>query len=85
LTETATDLYGGNGHAEGELHSEFTKDVNSHGSGCTFASAVAAGLAKGLEIETALKEAKKFISGSLKHNLKLENDIHLIDHFWQKT
>jgi hydroxymethylpyrimidine/phosphomethylpyrimidine kinase len=38
---------------------------NTHGTGCTFASAIAAGLAKGLSLEQAAREAKVYISGAI--------------------
>lgn len=34
---------------------------NTHGTGCTLSSAVAANLAKGMELDTAVKEAKNYI------------------------
>lgn len=36
-----------------------------HGSGCTMASALAAGLAAGLELEAAMKQAEQFLGGAL--------------------
>ncbi len=39
---------------------------NSHGTGCSLSSAICAGLARGLELETAVKNAKAFITGALK-------------------
>ncbi|MGD0417959.1 MAG: bifunctional hydroxymethylpyrimidine kinase/phosphomethylpyrimidine kinase [Xanthobacteraceae bacterium] len=38
---------------------------NTHGTGCTFASAIAAGLAKGLSLEDAAKEAKSYVSAAI--------------------
>jgi hydroxymethylpyrimidine/phosphomethylpyrimidine kinase len=38
---------------------------NTHGTGCTLASAVAAGLAKGLELEAAAKEAKHYVTAAI--------------------
>lgn len=39
---------------------------NSHGTGCTLSSAIAAGLARGLALEEAVKQAKTYIIGALK-------------------
>jgi len=38
---------------------------NTHGTGCTFASAIAAGLAKGLSLEQAAREAKVCVSAAI--------------------
>jgi hydroxymethylpyrimidine/phosphomethylpyrimidine kinase len=38
---------------------------NTHGTGCTFASAIAAGLAKGLQLDEAVREAKTYISAAI--------------------
>lgn len=38
---------------------------NTHGTGCTLSSAIAAGLAKGLELSAAVREAKAFVSAAI--------------------
>jgi hydroxymethylpyrimidine/phosphomethylpyrimidine kinase len=38
---------------------------NTHGTGCTFSSAIAAGLAKGLSLEQAANEAKAYVSAAI--------------------
>ncbi len=38
---------------------------NTHGTGCTFSSAIAAGLAKGLPLEQASREAKIYVSAAI--------------------
>ena len=38
---------------------------NTHGTGCTLASALAAGLAKGLSLEQAVREAKSYVSAAI--------------------
>ena len=49
------------GAAVRELSAPRIETVNNHGSGCSFASAVAAGLATGLEVWSALEQAKRFV------------------------
>jgi hydroxymethylpyrimidine/phosphomethylpyrimidine kinase len=44
---------------------------NTHGTGCTLSSAIASNLAKGLPLEEAVSEAKRYISGALAANLDL--------------
>lgn len=38
---------------------------NTHGTGCTLSSAIAANLAKGFDLDTSVKHAKEYISGAL--------------------
>ena len=38
---------------------------NTHGTGCSLSSAIAAGLAKGEELETAVRHAKAWISAAI--------------------
>lgn len=38
---------------------------NTHGTGCSLSSAIAAGLAKGEELETAVRHAKDFVSAAI--------------------
>jgi hydroxymethylpyrimidine/phosphomethylpyrimidine kinase len=44
---------------------------NTHGSGCVFSAAIAAGLAKGQDPLTAVRAAKAFIGGAIEHSLDL--------------
>ncbi|WP_409968532.1 bifunctional hydroxymethylpyrimidine kinase/phosphomethylpyrimidine kinase [Bengtsoniella intestinalis] len=44
---------------------------NTHGTGCTLSSAIAANLAKGYGLETAVHKAKAYISGALEAMLDL--------------
>jgi hydroxymethylpyrimidine/phosphomethylpyrimidine kinase len=38
---------------------------NTHGTGCTLSSAIAAGLAKGLDLKTAAREAKAYVTAAI--------------------
>lgn len=53
------------------FHGERIENPNTHGTGCTLSSAIASNLAKGLNLEEAVNEAKKYISGALKDGLDL--------------
>lgn len=48
-----------------ELPSTRVDTPNSHGTGCTLSSAVCAGLARGLDLASAVKDAKTYIMGAL--------------------
>ena len=55
---------------EGEL-----LDIKSHGSGCSFASAVACNLAMGVDFFESVKRAKEFIEISLKSSYKIGHGV----------
>jgi hydroxymethylpyrimidine/phosphomethylpyrimidine kinase len=38
---------------------------NTHGTGCSLSSAIAAGLAKGEDLETAVRQAKAWVSAAI--------------------
>ena len=44
---------------------------NTHGTGCTLSSAIAANLAKGYDLESSVQRAKDYISGALAYMLDL--------------
>ena len=57
-----------------ELHWFYGKRIenpNTHGTGCTLSSAIASGLAKGYDLQTAVQGAKNYISGALAAMLDL--------------
>lgn len=53
------------------FYGERIANENTHGTGCTLSSAIAANLAKGLELEDAIAKAKSYISGALSSFLNL--------------
>jgi len=62
--EDAVDvLYDGASYTEVRVPRITTK--NTHGTGCTFASALAAELAKGHAMEDALRRAKSYLTAAL--------------------
>lgn len=54
---------------------------NTHGTGCTFASAIAAELAKGKSVPEAVRAAKEFITIALRHSLPLGRGHGPTNHF----
>ncbi len=62
---------------------EMIPGVNNHGSGCTLASAIAAELAKGINLRDAIARAKEYLYHSLKTSHTLKEDVQVINHFWQ--
>jgi hydroxymethylpyrimidine/phosphomethylpyrimidine kinase len=54
-----------------ELEGRRIDTRNTHGSGCAFSAAIAAGLAKGDDPLAAVRAAKVFIAGAIEHSLEL--------------
>ena len=48
-----------------EFSARFVRGVATHGTGCTYSAAIAAGLASGLPLEKAIRRAKKFVTKSI--------------------
>ena len=53
---------------------------NTHGTGCTLSSAIAANLAKGLALEEAIGQAKAYLTGALRAMLDLGHGSGPLDH-----
>ena len=63
-----------------EMRGHFFATKNTHGTGCTFASAIAAGLAKGYTPHRAIVSAKKYISHAIKSSFNLGKGHGPINH-----
>ena len=69
------------GHEFALFRSPRIETGNTHGTGCTFASAIAAGLAKGQSVVEAVGAAKEFITMALRHSLDLGHGHGPTHHF----
>ena len=70
LTDCADDLL----YLEGREYwfpTEHIDTPNTHGTGCTLSSAIASNIALGFDLVRAVKNAKEYITGALKHDPKL--------------
>ncbi len=56
---------------------------HTHGTGCTFASAIAAGLAKGLSVFEAVRRAKEYITGAIREGLAIGSGHGPVHHFFE--
>ena len=77
--QDASDLL----YANGELvwfQGQRIENPNTHGTGCTLSSAIAANLAKGLPLTQAVRQAKDYISGALAAMLDLGQGSGPMDH-----
>ncbi|MEP1932969.1 MAG: bifunctional hydroxymethylpyrimidine kinase/phosphomethylpyrimidine kinase [Roseibium sp.] len=61
----SADLYLGSDGLKLWLRETRIATNNTHGTGCTLSSAIAAGLAKGMPLETAIKSAKSYIHAAI--------------------
>lgn len=50
---------------------ERIENPNTHGTGCTLSSAIAANLAKNQDLDEAIKNAKNYLTGAIKANLDI--------------
>lgn len=85
------------GHAEGDelvdlllddnLFTEFQtariRTAHTHGTGCTFASAIAAQLAHGHSLVDAVAEAQQYVAGAIEHAPGIGHGHGPLDHFWK--
>ena len=70
-------------HAEFELRGPRIATVHTHGTGCTFASAIAAYLALGRPLEEAIREARSYLEGAIRHAPGLGAGQGPLNHFWR--
>ena len=70
LSNQAVDLLY-NGESFKEFSSERINTKNTHGTGCTLSSAIAAGLAQEREVEEAVEIAKRYITLAIKNSLAI--------------
>jgi hydroxymethylpyrimidine/phosphomethylpyrimidine kinase len=57
---------------------------NTHGTGCTFASAVAAHLAHGRTLAEAAERAQRYVAGAIAHGLSIGHGHGPLNHFWEQ-
>ena len=82
LEGPATDLF-----YDGSTFQDFTSPridtTNTHGTGCTFASAVAAGLARGMAPINAVALAKEYVTEAIRHSFPLGQGHGPLNHFYK--
>jgi hydroxymethylpyrimidine/phosphomethylpyrimidine kinase len=74
-------LYEGNDFYEFPAYRVKTK--HTHGTGCTFSSAIASNLALGIPVHTAVEKAKGYINAAILHAPKLGKGNGPTHHFYQ--
>lgn len=82
LSGAACDLfYDGRNFAV--LANERIETRHTHGTGCTFSSAIAAGLAKGMPVYEAVAAAKRYITIAITHGFPLGRGVGPTHHFFE--
>jgi hydroxymethylpyrimidine/phosphomethylpyrimidine kinase len=57
----------------------------THGTGCTYASALAAGLALGETLATSAARAQQYVAGAIANGSTVGQGAAVLDHFWRKV
>lgn len=74
--------------ADGKIkwfYGKLIDNPNTHGTGCTLSSAIAANLAKGFDLETSVQRAKDYISNALSAQLDLGQGSGPMNHAFNLT
>jgi len=79
--DRATDVFY-DGKEYKELHGHWVKTKNTHGTGCTFSSAIAANIALGKKFFQAVSLAKEYITGAIEHSLSIGQGHGPTHHFF---
>jgi hydroxymethylpyrimidine/phosphomethylpyrimidine kinase len=74
-------------NATARLAAERIDTDNTHGTGCTLSSAIAAGLAKGLPLAESVRQAKAYVTAAIAASNKLKighghGPVHHFHHWW---
>jgi hydroxymethylpyrimidine/phosphomethylpyrimidine kinase len=70
-------------HVEFALRGPRIATVHTHGTGCTFAAAIAAFLALDRGVEDAIREARSYLQGAIQHAPGLGAGQGPLNHFWR--
>ncbi len=81
LAERATDLLY-DGRFFNIYKGDFIDTPHTHGTGCTFASALAARLARGQSVPDAVQGAKTYVTEAIRHSLAIGHGKGPTDHFY---
>jgi len=65
-----------------EFRTARIESPNTHGTGCTFAAAVAAHLALGHDLAAAAERSQQYVAGAIQHALALGHGHGPLNHFW---
>ncbi len=69
------------GHALHRLEAERIATPHTHGTGCTYAAAITAGLARGRSVPDAVAEAKRYVTAAIAAGFALGRGVGALRHF----
>ena len=67
------------------LRDQWIDTINTHGTGCTFSSAITANMARGKTLSEAVIDAKTYITKAIKHSISIGKGHGPVNHFYQTT
>jgi hydroxymethylpyrimidine/phosphomethylpyrimidine kinase len=71
------------GHRFEEFRAPRITGSNTHGTGCTYAAALAAHLALGRSLRESIPLAQKYVAGGIRHGLAIGKGHGPLHHFWR--
>jgi hydroxymethylpyrimidine/phosphomethylpyrimidine kinase len=80
LKESATDLLF-DGRAFTRFAGAHLASTSTHGTGCTFSSAIAAGLARGRPLDAAVRDAKAYVTQTIREGFRPGRGVGVLRHF----
>jgi hydroxymethylpyrimidine/phosphomethylpyrimidine kinase len=83
LQGDATDILW-DGHAFRRYTSPRLDSANTHGTGCTLSSAIAAGLARGRPLDDAVAEAKRYVAAAIAAGFQAGRGVGALRHFVER-
>jgi hydroxymethylpyrimidine/phosphomethylpyrimidine kinase len=72
------------GHGFTEFRSARIVSHNTHGTGCTFAAALAANLSLGIPLVEAVERAKAYVEGAIRAGYTIGRGVGVLEHFWRR-
>jgi len=71
------------GETELLLRAPFIKGLHLHGTGCTYSAAIAAYLARGFDLPSAVTRAKEHVTQAIAHAQRVRRHV-VLNNFWRK-